>query len=128
MLHTELFFAFIFGALGYGGLELLWRGHTHWTMLAAGGVCLCAMYLISTRTRWSRVKMCAASASVITTVEFVTGAIVNARLGWNVWDYSGMPLNLCGQICLPYCLLWLGLSLPCTALCRLTRRKFFGGQ
>ena len=30
---------FTAGGLGYGGLELLWRGRTHWSMLLCGGVC-----------------------------------------------------------------------------------------
>ena len=30
---------FAAGGLGYGGLELLWRGRTHWSMLLCGGVC-----------------------------------------------------------------------------------------
>ena len=35
--NTTLFFV---GAFGYGQIELLYRGYTHWTMLAAGGVIL----------------------------------------------------------------------------------------
>ena len=31
---------FCFGALGYGAIEVTFRGHTHWTMLVAGGLCL----------------------------------------------------------------------------------------
>lgn len=30
--------------------------------------------------------------------------------GWNVWDYNNMPLNLLGQICLPFTVLWFFLS------------------
>ena len=40
-------------------------------------------------------------------LEFLTGCIVNLALGWHVWDYSGMPGNVLGQICLPYSLLWI---------------------
>ena len=28
-----------------------------------------------------------------------------------MWDYSDMPLNLAGQICVPYSILWMFLSL-----------------
>ena len=31
---------FSLGGLGYGGIEILWRGATHWSMLLTGGVCL----------------------------------------------------------------------------------------
>ena len=42
--NTTLFFV---GAFGYGQIELLYRGYTHWTMLAAGGVILLVLGLIS---------------------------------------------------------------------------------
>lgn len=29
---------------------------------------------------------------------------------WNVWDYSNMPFNLLGQICLPFTVIWFFLS------------------
>lgn len=50
------------------------------------------------------------SAVIITIFEFITGCIVNLWLGWAVWDYSDLPFNLLGQICLYYFLLWIPLS------------------
>ncbi|MDE6839119.1 MAG: putative ABC transporter permease, partial [Acutalibacter sp.] len=55
-------------------------------------------------------------------VALAAGLIVNTGLGLRVWDYSKMPLNLMGQVCLPYSLLWFGLTLPAMALCRLCGR------
>lgn len=46
-----------------------------------------------------------------TLLEFITGCIVNLWLGWNVWNYSSLPLNILGQISLPFILIWCGLSL-----------------
>ena len=40
-------------------------------------------------------------------LEFVFGCIFNLILEMNVWDYSDLPFNLLGQICLPFALLWL---------------------
>lgn len=51
------------------------------------------------------------SSVIISELEFLTGYVVNIRLGLNVWDYSDMPLNLAGQICVPYSILWMFLSL-----------------
>ena len=51
-------------------------------------------------------------AAEVTTVEYLTGLLVNLRLGWNVWDYSTRPLNVLGQICPEYTLLWFLLSIP----------------
>jgi len=59
---------------------------------------------------------CLVGGLVITAIEFVAGAIVNVRLKLNVWDYSKMPLNLYGQVCLPFSLLWCLLTLPISFL------------
>ena len=125
MVILEFAFIFICGALGYGSLEMLWRGRTHWTMLILGGLCLYLVYIIATRTReklWKKLVMCAA---VISSLEFLVGCLVNLHLGWNVWDYSDMSLNLMGQICPLFSVLWLLLSLPCIYLSRLIYRFIF---
>ncbi|MEG1633009.1 MAG: hypothetical protein RR314_03040 [Oscillospiraceae bacterium] len=121
----ETLFSGVLGAALYGGLELLWRGRTHWTMLLAGGLCFSVMYLLATRADWPLWQKWLCSAAVITTVEFVTGAVVNLRLGWDVWDYSDLPLNLCGQICLLYSAIWFLLAIPGTALCSLLKHSLF---
>lgn len=118
MVILEFAFIFIFGAIGYGSIEMLWRGHTHWTMLLLGGVCLYLIYLIATRMHdilWKKLVMC---SLVVTALEFCVGCIVNLQLGWEVWDYSTMPFNLMGQICPAFSVMWLLLSLPCLYACR----------
>jgi len=102
MSAAEALFAGALGAVLYGALELLWRGRTHWTMLILGGVCFAVMYLIATRSTWPLLQKWISSAAVITALEFLAGAAVNIRLGWDVWDYSDQPFNLFGQICLLY--------------------------
>lgn len=47
---------------------------------------------------------------IVTTGEFVSGCILNLWLGLGIWDYSNMPFNILGQICLPFSLLWVVLS------------------
>ena len=66
--------------------------------------------------------MCAFS---VTALEFVTGCIVNIRLGWDVWDYSSVPMNLLGQICPKFSLMWLALSLPCILISKLIHKAVF---
>ena len=41
---------------------------------------------------------------------FLAGAADKLVMGCNVWYDSSMPLNLYGQICLPFTLAWCGLS------------------
>ena len=113
---------FALGGIAYGLLELLWRGWTHWTMPICGGICFLIMYVIS-KLDIPLIRKWILSASGIVTVEFYTGCLVNLALGWNVWDYSALPYNLLGQICLRFSLIWLALSVPGTALCSLLRKE-----
>lgn len=108
----EAFLFFIGGKL-YTLIEILWRGFTHWTMFILGGGCFVIMGLLNEyRFSWkdSLLKQSVISAVIITIFEFITGCIVNLWLGWAVWDYSSLPFNLLGQICLYYFLLWIPLS------------------
>ena len=49
--------------------------------------------------------------ALITTVELLAGLLLNVRLGLNIWDYSSIPCNFMGQICLPFSLLWVILAI-----------------
>lgn len=104
---------FLIGGGLYTWFELIWRGRTHWTMFIVGGLCFVIMGILNEHQyKWDMplVRQAAISAVIITAFEFVTGCVVNLWLGWNVWDYSGLPFNLMGQICLYYFLLWIPLS------------------
>lgn len=47
---------------------------------------------------------------IVTVLELLVGLVVNRWLGWNVWDYSDMPFNLWGQVCLQFSVAWFFLS------------------
>ena len=57
----------------------------------------------------------------ITGIEYGIGRVFNRR--FRVWDYRRMPLNVRGQICLPYTAVWCGLSAAAIAAIRLMRRR-----
>lgn len=108
----KYFILFLVGGTIYVCLELIFRGHSNWTMLILGG--LCFVY-IGGLNNWfdynmSLIKQMSISAVIITVLEYICGYIVNIKLGWNVWDYSDMPFNIQGQICLPFTILWFFLS------------------
>jgi uncharacterized membrane protein len=54
---------------------------------------------------------CLIGGGIITIVEFIAGIILNVWLGGGIWDYSHIPLNILGQICLPYSVAWVFLAL-----------------
>ena len=110
---------FLLGGTAYVGLEMLWRGRSHGSMFAAGGLC----FLLLGKLR--RVKLHPAAKSVvgaglITAVELATGLLANRT--YKVWDYRNMPANFKGQICLPYSLLWMPVSMAAMALHRALER------
>lgn len=101
---------FIIGGCGYYGLECLWRGWSDWTMVVTSGVCYLIIggineFFTYEMPLW---KQCLIGSIVITTLEFIVGCIVNLWLGWNVWHYE--YLDILGQICLPFSLLWFVIS------------------
>ncbi len=127
MAALEFGIVYILGALGYGAIELLWRGRTHWTMLVLGGLCFLLMHLIVTRIRARLIFKWLLCALAVTALEFGSGCLLNLALGWGVWDYSGAPGNLLGQVCPAYALAWLGLSVPCSGVSLALRRWLFSG-
>ena len=114
------------GAL-YVGLELCYRGRSHWSMGALGGVCF---YLIGLLDEvWPGAPLSvqmALGAWGIVCAEFLTGLLVNRVLGLGVWDYSGQRHNLLGQVCLPFAAAWAGLSGAAVILDDLLRLALFG--
>lgn len=106
------------GGTAYCLIEIAFRGFTHISMFFTGGACFYAVSIINARLSrsvalWKRMLM---GSAVITAVEFIAGCVVNLWLGLHVWDYSAMPLNLLGQVCLPFSAAWFGLSAPILAL------------
>lgn len=100
------------GGMLYALFEIGFRGYTHWTMIIVGGLCFYLIGLINEiipaqKKIW---KQCLIGSLVVTAVEFVSGCIINLWLGWGVWDYSDMPFNILGQVCLPFSALWVLLS------------------
>lgn len=115
---------FPIGGLGYGLLEILWRGSTHWTMLLTGGGCLMLLDRLDMRHQgeWLFLR-CIHGSMLITAVEFAVGVLVNLVLHLNVWDYSAQRGNIAGQICPLYSILWYFLCYPVFGLLGKLRGK-----
>ena len=96
------------GGCVYFLIEMAWRGHSHWTMAVLGGVCFVLIGDINEFIPWNMplVLQGAIGSGTVTLLELVSGIILNLWLGLGIWDYSNMPFNFLGQICLPFSLLW----------------------
>lgn len=98
---------FLSGAAGYSIIEYLFRGYTHWSMALTGGACLLTFYFyVRENRRVSLFLQAAVGACIFTVFEFFVGMVVNVWFGWHVWDYSGQPGNIMGQICPLFSFIW----------------------
>ena len=118
---------FAVGGGAYVLLELLWRGRSHSSMFLAGGSCFLLLGKLGQKAKALPLPVrAAAGAGIITLVELGIGLIANRDYG--VWDYRNAPLNFRGQICLPFTLLWVPLSVLAMGLyARLDRLLHKGG-
>lgn len=115
---------FLTGALTYSLAEIAFRGFTHWTMTITGGIIFSVLYrLHSNLTDTPLWGKCLLGSVIITSFEFTVGVIVNIILHWNVWDYSAVPFNLLGQICLPFTALWFVICIPAYLLCFFLKKR-----
>lgn len=128
MILKKLFryaFVFLLGAVMYNLIEVIFRGYTHWSMSLAGGSVLLIFYILSPELgRLHPVIGGLTGALVITSIELIAGVIFNIYLKADVWDYSDMPLNFLGQICLPFSAAWFLLYFPAQFICTALHRKF----
>ena len=131
MLHRiflKNFAVFVIGALIYGGIEIAVRGFTHITMGLLGGISMLVIHISndSRREGMNPLLQLGIVTFFITAIEFISGEILNVNLDMNIWDYSGVPLNIDGQVCLPFMALWAMLGAIGIVLDDLLRWKMFG--
>ena len=129
MKHLTLF---LIGAGIYFELELNWRyltGHlpVHWSMAVLGGVLFLLLGGINEWLPWemSLLLQAGIGMAAVTAAEFLSGCVLNLWLHLNVWDYSHLPFNLLGQVCLPFMGVWLLLSVVAIVLDDFLRWRLF---
>lgn len=104
---------FAAGGVIYAGVEILWRGYTHWTMAMLGGILFVLIGGLNNWLPWemSLVLQGTVGAVLVTAVELIAGLILNRWMGLGIWDYSNLPWNFMGQICLQFFLAWIALAI-----------------
>ena len=95
-------------------------------MFVVGGLCFILIGVINELTTLSITTQMLLSAGIVTMLEYTSGCILNLGLGLNVWDYSNIPYNLNGQICLLFSILWIFVSLFAIVVDDLIRHIVFG--
>ena len=126
-----LFFKYLFlsviGGFAYYSIEMLYRGYSHYSMFILGGLCFILIGLLNEIWDWDTCieKQVSIGLLIVLILEFIAGCILNIWLGLRVWDYSNLPLNILGQICMPFALLWVPIIIVAIILDDYIRYKVF---
>ena len=82
----KYFFLFYIGGLTYCGIEMLYRGHTHWSMFLCAGIIFIYASVQNEVFEWDYPfwKQLLKVWIFALIAEFITGCIVNLWLGWNL--------------------------------------------
>lgn len=126
---------FIVGGAAYYLIEFIWKtfishGICHWSMFLLGGLCFLLIGSLNERIPWemSLIKQSLIGSAIVTGLEFIFGVILNIWLKLNIWNYSTLPLNILGQVCLPFSIIWCFLSIIAIFLDDYLRWKWFGEE
>jgi hypothetical protein len=116
---------FVLGAIGYGSIEMIWRGRTHWTMMIAGGLCFILFSMVAELFRGHSAILKATVCAVgVTAIEFIFGVIFNLWLRMGIWDYSDRTFNILGQVCPFFTVLWAGIALAFLPLADMINKNY----
>ena len=101
----------IIGGLGYGLIEIAFRGYTHWSMIITGGSAFLCLYILNEALESTHILVKSLiGAVIITTMELTVGLVVNKLFNFAVWDYTNTSINFLGVISLPFCACWFAIS------------------
>ena len=119
---------FVMGGLVYCGIELMWRERTHISSFIMGGTAILIVGGLNEGYDWDMPVwyQMLLSSLFITAMEYVVG--INFNADYHIWDYRELWLNIDGQICLGYSLLWGLLGLVGILLDDFIRWIFFGEE
>jgi len=108
----KLFILFSIGGLIYYIIEIIWREYSHISMFILGGLCFLLIGLINEFLTYMVPlwKQQLISTGIVTILEFNFGLILNIIFKLNIWDYSNLPFNILGQVCLQFSIAWFFLS------------------
>lgn len=108
----EYLFLWMIGGSLYYSIEILFRGYSHYSMFILGGICMIFIAIQGQVSHFQEAMWIQGlrSGCFVTSCEFITGLIVNKWYKLDVWDYTEVPFNVFGQICLPFALLFTLLS------------------
>lgn len=104
---------FCIGAFLYITIEICFRGYSYYAMMLLSGALFIAIDNINDEYfPWDLdfIIQSLFGAGLITLSELIVGETVKITQSVPMWDYSNLPLNFDGVICVPFFLIWIVLS------------------
>lgn len=91
----------------YVVIELIYRQRSDVSMMLVASICAVPIIFINNWFTFDidylvQILSC---STICTLIELIAGLAVNAD--HSIWDYSEIPFNYRGQICLPFFLVWI---------------------
>ena len=118
-MSIECIFHFLHGEIAYSWIASGFMG----------GICLILVDQINDRWfGWDTQLIIQAiiGGIICTSIEFIVGTIDRVVLHLNMWDYSFIPFNYKGIICLPFSIAWCVLSILAIFIGDAVRYYIFG--
>ncbi len=82
------------------------RGFLNGPICPVYGICVVAVILILQGHNNSLLKLYCMSVVVASAIEWIAGVVLEKLFHHRWWDYSGLPMNIQGFVCLPFSLAW----------------------
>lgn len=110
---VKYYILFCVGFCTYSIIEILFRGYTYFTMGITGGIAFLIIDQINNKISWDLDLLIQGiiGSTVVTFLEFMIGIFCLRNNLSPMWDYSSMPLNYNGIICLPFSIIWIFVSI-----------------
>ncbi|MEY8338470.1 hypothetical protein AALB16_10685 [Lachnospiraceae bacterium 62-35] len=111
-LFFKNFILFIIGFFSYLAIEISYRGYTFFWSGVMGGIAIVIIDKFNDSISWDMdfALQCILGSMVITSLEFIFGTLDHSIFHLNMWDYSMLPFNYNGIICLPFSIIWIFIS------------------
>ena len=111
---NKLILLFLVGYCTYISIEVTYRNISYPIMGICGGLAILLLDKINDNISWNidLCLQCLCGSELITFFELIIGEIaLHTSLLPVMWDYSNVPLNFDGVICLPFSIAWFFLSI-----------------
>ena len=96
----------------YVWIEILFRNRSDRSMALLGGICGILIGLINNIIPWSMSiikQSLIGGLCIVTPLEYLFGIVINQN--HQIWDYSDLILNIQGQVCIQFSMIWCVISI-----------------